>query len=151
MCAEDVPFFPSGLRTLGPPTVGPRSAASQNPPTLMGDALVQAALQQCKIWPAGEVPADFHSLFESQVPVLILSGEYDPVTPPAYGKRALLQYPQGRHLIGAGQGHGLSSRGCMPKVLDRFISAGTTLDLDAGCLDRLGDVPFFTSLLGSAP
>ena len=76
----------------------------------MGDSLVQSLIQRCKLWPHGAAPSDFHTPFESQLPALILSGEYDPVTPPAYGERALLQYPRGLHLVVAGQGHGLGGR-----------------------------------------
>jgi pimeloyl-ACP methyl ester carboxylesterase len=136
MCAEDVPQFPE---------------LPQYPETLMGDSLLRIARQQCKLWPHGSAAPDFHQPFASPVPVLLLSGQYDPVTPPAYGERALLQYASGLHLVAAGQGHSVSGRGCMPKVLEQFVSAGSVHNLELDCLDALGDAPFFTTLLGSEP
>ena len=48
--------------------------------------------------------------------VLLLSGEFDPVTPPRYGEQLLASLGKARHLVGKGQGHILLSRGCMPRL-----------------------------------
>jgi pimeloyl-ACP methyl ester carboxylesterase len=136
MCAEDAPFYP------------------ENPAdsdTLMGSMLVEVSRLQCAQWPVGEVPEDFHQPFTSTAPTLLLSGEFDPVTPPAYGERALAQYPGGRHLVVSGQGHGVGGRGCLPRLLARFFEQASGDDMDTSCLDDLGETPFFTTLLGSEP
>jgi pimeloyl-ACP methyl ester carboxylesterase len=136
MCAEDVPHFPS---------------ASQDPDTLMGDVLITAAREQCARWPHGSAPDDFHTPFSSDVPVLLLSGEHDPVTPPHYGEQALKQYRHGLHLVVPGQAHGVAGRGCLPKIIGRFVKAGSVEALQTECVEEGGDAPFFTTLLGSAP
>ena len=50
------------------------------------------ALQQddtlCQLWNVQPVPAVQQQPITSAIPTLILSGEYDPVTPPAYGMLA---------------------------------------------------------------
>ena len=53
----------------------------------------------CKDWPRGEVPADFHQPVRSDVPVLLISGPYDPVTPPQFAEQVIKQLSHGRHLI----------------------------------------------------
>jgi pimeloyl-ACP methyl ester carboxylesterase len=136
VCAEDVPFFP---------------ATPLHPDTLLGDSLIEISRQQCQQWPHTRVGTEFHEPVRSEVPVLLLSGEFDPVTPPAYAEQVVQHFPNGRHLVGPGQGHGISSRGCAPKLLAEFVSAGSATEIDAGCLEDLGARPFFLNLLGGEP
>ena len=83
--------------------------------------------------------------------MLLLSGEADPVTPPAYAEQVLKHLPNGRHLVAKGQGHGTLGVGCMPKLLGQFLETADAKGLDAGCLDQLIDVPAFTSFNGWEP
>jgi pimeloyl-ACP methyl ester carboxylesterase len=136
MCAEDVPFFP---------------ATPLHPDTLLGDSLIEVSQQQCQLWPHRPVAEDFHEPVKSEVPVLLLSGEYDPVTPPTYAEQVLQHYSNGRHLVGPGQGHGISSSGCTPQLIAEFLELGGGAEIDAGCLAELGTSPFFTTLLGGDP
>ncbi|MFR0656691.1 alpha/beta hydrolase, partial [Pantoea sp. SIMBA_079] len=87
----------------------------------------------------------------SDVPALLLSGELDPVTPPAYAERVLATLPNGRHLVLQGQGHGTLALGCMPKLLAQFIESTDATALDAACLDTMRPVPPFTSFNGWEP
>lgn len=119
--------------------------------TLLGNQLVEAILAQCEVWPHGTRPADFHVPLTSDKPVLVLSGELDPVTPPAYGDVIMLGLSNGRHLILKGQGHALFARGCTPHLIDEFIARNDPLGLDASCLDRLGPTPAFINFNGAAP
>ena len=52
---------------------------------------------QCGVWPHGEVPDGFHEPVVSDLPVLLMSGERDPVTPPHYAEMTaeiVLQQPE---------------------------------------------------------
>jgi pimeloyl-ACP methyl ester carboxylesterase len=109
--------------------------------TLMGTAFVASLLAQCEVWPKGTRPADFHEPVQSDVPALLLSGELDPVTPPRYGEAVLEHLPNGRHLVGRGQGHNLLPSGCVPRLVSRFIAGADAGALDAGCLERLAPPP----------
>ena len=51
----------------------------------------------------------------------------------------------------AGQAHGTLSRGCMPKVVARFIEAGGLDGLDTTCLAQVKPQPFFLDLAGPQP
>ncbi|WP_300615938.1 alpha/beta hydrolase, partial [Dokdonella sp.] len=105
---------------------------------LLGDAFVPLLREQCVIWPRGTRPADFHEPVRSDKPVLILSGEFDPVTPPRYGEAILKGLPNGRQLVAAGQGHSVMGRGCLPKLAARFVDTLETKALDAGCIADFG-------------
>lgn len=135
-CSEDEPFLrpdpADAKRVLG--TTGP--------------ALLRA---QCAVWPRGPAPADLKQPVVSTHPVLVLSGELDPVTPPRYGDQVAQHLPRSRHLVAKGQGHIVMTRGCMPRLVRRFIDELDPEALDAQCLDDLGYTPPFETWLGPAP
>jgi pimeloyl-ACP methyl ester carboxylesterase len=119
--------------------------------TLLGDAFVDALQAQCAVWPRGTRPADFRQPLTGKMPVLLVSGEYDPVTPPRYGDRVAAHLSHARHLVLRGQGHSLFSTGCMPTLAAQFIEDANALDLDVSCLDRIAPSPPFTGLHGWEP
>jgi pimeloyl-ACP methyl ester carboxylesterase len=99
----------------------------------------------------GVLDEDFKTPVSSDRPVLLLSGENDPVTPARNGERALATLSHGRHLVAPGQGHGVAPLGCVPALLAQFIEAASAEALDAACLGRLRAAPFFTSFNGPPP
>ncbi len=103
----------------------------------------------CKAWDALPGAADAHDPITSNVPALILSGDLDPVTPPSMGEHWLKGFPNGRHIVVAGNGHITSNTACMPHLLNDFV---TTLDagaLDTECLGHLRRLPVVTGLNGT--
>jgi pimeloyl-ACP methyl ester carboxylesterase len=82
---------------------------------------------------------------------LLLSGEADPVTPPADAERAARGIAHHRHLVLSGEGHGQVATGCVPKLMAEFLSAAAPEKLDAACLEQHRPVPFFVSMTGPAP
>ncbi|MDD3762865.1 MAG: alpha/beta fold hydrolase [Nevskiales bacterium] len=136
LCAEDAPF----LR--------PRADDAD---TVLGPALAEAVRAQCEIWPRGAMPPDFKQPVESDAPVLILSGEFDPVTPPRYGTQIARTLSRSRHLVAPGQGHSVMGRGCFPELIGQFYEGLDPAGLDAGCVDALGAMPFFLDYNGFAP
>jgi len=119
--------------------------------TLMGTAFVDTLKTQCAVWPRGRMPKDFHDPVRSDRPALLLSGEFDPVTPPRYGKQVLATFPNGRHLVARGRGHNVIVAGCMPRLMARFIDTADAARLDASCLDQLTYTPPFTGAYGWEP
>jgi pimeloyl-ACP methyl ester carboxylesterase len=119
--------------------------------TLLGNNFAQFLAAQCAVWPKGDRPVDFHAPLASDVPVLLLSGEFDPVTPPRYGEQALKQFSRGRHLVAKGQGHIILGRGCMPKLIGEFMAKIEPEKLDVGCMDVLGPSPAFVTANGWEP
>jgi pimeloyl-ACP methyl ester carboxylesterase len=136
LCSEDA----DGLRD------DPAMASS-----LLGNALVSGLIAQCEAWPKGARPADFHTPLRSDVPTLLLAGELDPVTPPAYAERVAKTLPNGRVLLMRGQGHNVIGAGCMPKLFARFLDTADARALDAKCLDKLAYTPPFTGFNGWTP
>jgi pimeloyl-ACP methyl ester carboxylesterase len=123
----------------------------QDADLLLGTAMISVLTTECEIWPHGARPADFHTALKTDTPVLILEGELDPVTPPRYGEQVLKGLGNGRMLIAKGQGHNVIGRGCMPKLVDDFVSKLQPKELDAKCLEALGPTPAFVDFNGASP
>ncbi len=136
ICSEDA----DGLKS------DPEMSAS-----LLGNDVVTGLIKQCATWPKGAQPGDFHTPLASAVPALLLSGELDPVTPPAYADRVVKHLSHGRALVLRGQGHNVIGAGCMPKLFAQFLETADAKALDAHCLDTLAYTPPFTSFNGWDP
>lgn len=119
--------------------------------TVMGDEFVGWLKAQCAVWPRGQRPDDFRAPLVGDLPVLAISGEFDPVTPPRYGDAAIARLANARHLVLPGQGHTPINVGCMPQLFAQFIETADAKALDASCLDRLAPLPPGTGLHGWEP
>jgi pimeloyl-ACP methyl ester carboxylesterase len=140
VCSEDVPYY-QGLDDLWP--------ALER--AYLGTDQVRMLQTICAQWPRGPVDDDLRNPLRSATPVLLLSGEHDPVTPPAYADRAAAGLTRSLHVVAPGQGHGVIGRGCLPDVVADFVRAGSTDGLDTACVERLAPEPFFVNLLGPPP
>jgi pimeloyl-ACP methyl ester carboxylesterase len=123
----------------------------QDADTILGDKMIEAFHAACSIWPHGQRPADFHEPLKTAIPTLLMSGQYDPVTPPRYGDEVAKYLTHARHLVLKGQGHNVIARGCMPRLLEQFIDKTDPAALDASCLERLGPTPVFIGFNGASP
>jgi pimeloyl-ACP methyl ester carboxylesterase len=86
-----------------------------------------------------------------KVPVLLMSGEFDPVTPPRYGDEVLKSLSNARHLVVRGQGHNVLPVGCMPKVFARFLDSADAPHLDVSCLAKVPYAQPFSGFYGWEP
>ena len=131
---------------------GDRIAVSeQDEGTVLGHTLTEYMAAQCKVWPKAPPPADFHRPLSSGVPALVIAGEFDPVTPPRYGREIVESLSNGRLLVLRGQGHSVLGAGCMPRLFAQFLESGDATKLDGTCLDRLPYAQPFTSYNGWEP
>ena len=136
ICSEDADLF----------TPRPQDAHS-----MLGTRMLDTLQAVCAVWPKGTRPADFHQPVKSDKPALLFSGEYDPVTPPAYGEEVLKGFANGRHFVLKGQGHNVIAAGCAPELVKHFVEDLAPAKLDAKCLDRLHATPQFIDFNGAAP
>ena len=140
MCTEDVPFYDkSSIDYDG-------LAASY-----MGTFQLDALEAICSVWPAGPIDDEFKVPLATDLPVLLLSGDSDPITPPRYADLAAVDLDNATHLIGKHQGHGQISVGCTPQLVADFIDTADPTQLDASCLERSFVMPFFLDFSGPKP
>ena len=138
ICTEDVPFYTA-------------DAIATSRDTYLGARLIEAAKTQCAVWPRGKLPVDFKTPVLADTPALLLSGEWDPVTPPRYGERLHKRLRNSLHLVAPGQGHNVFPRGCLPRVVADFVAMASIKGLDHECIKELGPAAFFTSFTGPEP
>ncbi|HSP63690.1 MAG TPA: alpha/beta fold hydrolase [Pyrinomonadaceae bacterium] len=131
-CAENVPFIKES--DIEPATGG----------TFYGGHRARIYLKACEQWPRGDMPAKFREPIKSDLPVLMLSGELDPVTPPDAATPLLRWLPNGRQIIMRNATH--NTYECQEKLARDFIEAGTAKGLDASCVEGIKRLPFLPSL-----
>lgn len=123
----------------------------QDAQTILGTRMVDALKAVCTVWPKGTRPADFHQPLKTGKPMLLLAGQYDPVTPPRYAEEVAKGLPNARVLVLKGQAHSVMAAGCTPQLIQRFVEKLEPKTLDASCLDRLQPTPIFIDFNGATP
>lgn len=134
-CAEDVPF------------INQEEAAKLNAGNPFGNYRVFQQTRACSMWPQGKIPPAFLEPVSSNVPVLLFSGNMDPVTPPQRGEEVARHLPNSRHVIIPQAGHGvdgLAEPECVDRIIMEFMDKGDVKDLDLGCVERMAPPPFAT-------
>ena len=132
-CAEDLPFIKPGE--------GERNAEN----TFLGDYRLRQQREACALWPRAEVEKDYAAPTRSDMPVLILTGELDPVTPPANGDAAARTLPNSLHIVVPHGAHGLGGLegiDCIDHLIVEFVERGTTKGLDTACVKSIRRKPF---------
>jgi pimeloyl-ACP methyl ester carboxylesterase len=127
------------------------TARPQDAHTILGTRMVDALKAVCTVWPKGTRPADFHQPLKTDKPMLLLAGQYDPVTPPRYADEVAKGLPNARVLVLKGQAHSVMAAGCAPQLIQHFVEKLDPKTLDASCLDRLQPTPIFIDFNGSTP
>jgi pimeloyl-ACP methyl ester carboxylesterase len=140
VCAEDAPHYGELPELL-----------SALEATYLGADQMRAFAAICDLWPRGAVDPGFREHVASDVPTLLLSGEFDPITPPGYAERAAVRLTRSLHVVAPGQGHGVVIRGCIPDLVADFVRTGRVDGLNVGCVGRMRADPFFLDLMGPAP
>jgi pimeloyl-ACP methyl ester carboxylesterase len=124
-CAEDLPWIKPGE--------GERLAAN----TFLGDYRLRQQREACALWPRADVERGYAEPVRADVPVLILTGEWDPVTPPANGDQIAKTLANSLHIVVPDGAHGLGGlegMDCIDRTLTEFVARGTTKDIDTACV-----------------
>ena len=138
VCTEDVPFWGRVDRV-----------ALEG--TFLGPVQIDALGQICESWPRGFIDDDFASPLKTAVPVILLSGEDDPVTPPSYAEMSVGGLTNYRHVTLPHQAHGQLATGCVPRLLAAFVDSADPTVFDDPCLEAVDGFPIFTTRMGPPP
>jgi pimeloyl-ACP methyl ester carboxylesterase len=135
-CAEDT-------ARIRPEEVERESAGS-----FLGTLRVKGQMAACSVWPKGKVPAGYYRPPVSRVPVLLVSGQLDPVTPPEWGEIARRRLPNSVHIVVPGGTHTPTSP-CIEGIARKLFATGSVKGLDVSCVARDPIPPF--ALPGRVP
>lgn len=136
-CAEDLPPIKAG--------VGERNGVN----TFLGDYRLRQQRAACALWPQAKVPDNYAEPTRSDVPVLILTGQWDPVTPPVYGDTAAKYLSHSLHVVVPHGGHGfngLNGLDCVDNLIATFVERGSTAGLNTSCVKSIVRKGFQLSL-----
>lgn len=102
------------------------------------------AYDVCAFWDSGKAGAEENRPVTSDLPVLILAGEFDPITPPAWGQHASETLPNSIFVEYPGTGHGASLvAGCPQEMMLAYLQ-DPAVRPDGACVADMGlrfDVP----------
>jgi len=131
-CREEYPFEQGA----------PIAAAIKANPRFARLTETDSTLAACPIWGVGRSPAIEALPVTSDVPAMLLSGDYDVVTPPAWAASAAGHLAHGHLVTFPGIGHGiLASDQCADAVVAAFLKAPRD-EPKAACLARLAGPQF---------
>jgi len=95
------------------------------------------AYRACARWPSGVAEPEANEPVSSDVPTLILSGEFDPITPPAWGFHAAetLENAYAYEFLGIGHGASVADP-CPEGMMSQFLEDPLHAP-DSGCMTAM--------------
>jgi pimeloyl-ACP methyl ester carboxylesterase len=103
-------------------------------PELAGWQTIAVPPEVCKVWPVTPRNASWTPV-TSDVPTLVLGGEFDPVTPPAWGRRVRASLATSWFVEIPGETHGSGDGACATALARAFFRDPHRLP-DTSCLAR---------------
>jgi pimeloyl-ACP methyl ester carboxylesterase len=128
-CAEDIPF------------IDPAQVPARTANTFLGDYRVAQQTAACGVWPRARIEPSHREPVRSDVPVLVINGERDPVTPPDFGPRVTRAMTRAVRVVIPWGSHG-GSEPCREKIQADFIEKGSGEGLDLSCVKQMRMTPF---------
>jgi pimeloyl-ACP methyl ester carboxylesterase len=136
-CSED----------LAVASLSARQAAAARYPLLTGyyrgvQEFTPASEELCRAWDVTAPRPKVTAPVVSDVPALLLAGEYDPITPPNWADTAAatLRHSEVYHALGTG--HAVITRGACPRMLIGTFLDRLTASSAAACLAGIGKPVF---------
>ena len=113
ICAEDADFDPETV-----PLEGVRPQIARN---AIRD-LRSSYIEMCQLWQVEELPSSVDDPVTSDIPALLLSGQFDPITPPANAETAAETLSISYSFVDPTGSHGaLSSSNCIDRIVAEFL------------------------------
>jgi len=104
--------------------------------------LGELGVEMCADWQVGQADVLLTQAVTSALPVLVMSGEFDPITPPEWGRHVTKTLANGFFFEYPGVGHGASSvAGCPQDMIIAFL-ADPAAAPDSACIGGMRDWEF---------
>lgn len=127
LCAEDADFSEDDVPTEG---IRPRIAQNQSVLPLAMDEI-------CALFDVEPLGEFVDAPVETDIPVLLASGQFDPITPKSYADIVAESMPNSYNLLFPGVGHGALLGGtCPTNIMAAFVNDPTTAP-DTSCIDAM--------------
>ena len=126
-CGEETPFN------------SPDKIASVNEayPRLGKHFDIDTIFAVCDSWGAKEADPIENLAVSSRIPTLVLAGEYDPITPPLWGRMVAESLNASFFYEFSGMGHGVSTSGECPLSITLAFLDDPTVEPDTSCISTM--------------
>lgn len=127
ICAEDADIDVAALDLQGIRPIVAESASDD----------LQSFVDTCALWPVDLLPGTVDDPVISDVPTLLLSGAYDPVTPPRFADAAAANLSNAFNLVDPTASHGVAFQNdCVNGIIQDFLNDPLT-EPNSACLAQL--------------
>lgn len=135
-CSEDWPFLTQQDITTSEQNITPQIAK------VFGQEDEEQEYAICQFWKVQQVPATQKQQVVSSIPTLIVTGEYDPITPPANGQEVEKTLSHSYFFEFPGQGHGQQySSSCSDQIISAFYD-NPDQQPDGSCISQMTEPAF---------
>lgn len=135
MCHDEAPFN-------DPAAV---AASAERYPRLADFVRRDGTLAACAVWGAGEADALETQPVRSEIPTLVLAGQYDPIHPPAWSQLAASTLRNSVYYELPGTGHDAGFTPCGATLIAQFVNNPGVAPA-GDCVRALGGPAFVTSV-----
>ena len=135
ICAENAALSPSDVVLEGIRPYFAEGAADE----------VQTYLDACEIWKVDQLSPEVNDAVNSDVATLLLSGHYDPITPPLFAAVAAGSLPNGYSFVSPTGSHGVAfGDPCVDDIIHQFLDSPEK-EPDGACLTEIEPAEFIQS------
>jgi pimeloyl-ACP methyl ester carboxylesterase len=110
--------------------------------TFLGDYRARMYREACAVWSRAR-EAQAQVPLTTRVPVLLVTGALDPVTPPAFAEAVARSLPNATIVIVPEMAHA-GAGGCVEEVVAQFVVRGAMQGVDSSCVREIKAPPFIT-------
>jgi pimeloyl-ACP methyl ester carboxylesterase len=132
-CAEEVSFF----------TAEQLDAEQRSYPHQQDIFALRGYADVCDVWNVAAAPAIENEAVTSDIPALVFTGEFDPITPPDNGREVVKTLSNGYFFEFVGIGHGASIAGDCPRAIMLSFLDDPTREPDRACMRDMRRAGFF--------
>ncbi len=106
------------------------------------DATAKAVFEICETWDVGRADDSLRTTVQSDIPTLVLAGQFDVQTSPSWGKLVAETLSKSFYLEVPRTGHGTTQRECARSLVHSFLAHPETQP-DTGCFAALRAKGFY--------
>lgn len=141
-CADETPF--TSLEAIAASiAASPLFSRIQDP----AGTYAQDAFETCAVWDVEPSPPVENEPVRSDIPTLVLAGEYDPVTPPPHGMAVAANLSKATFVEFPAVGHGIILEGdCAKSIINAFLDGEDAPD--TSCVSEEFSSPAWVAPLG---
>lgn len=112
--------------------------------TVYSDTLAKQIYSACDIWAVGKASDSLRETVTSEIPTLILAGELDTKTDPAWGELVHRSLSNSYYFRFPRTGHGLIQQDCAQDMIHNFLQ-NPQQQPDSSCLNEFQDPDFYAT------